>query len=634
MQWSFLDPPRLRPLFFPSITMRTSRLSLPLTMALLALALASASLIAGAPLPTIPSGGRDLLSNTAPAPVLPKEAGIATATKLRATDAPWAEFWRLEIARPPANSWSVQIGATVKSAITKGDKCLLLFYARSVGGPQAAGSANVEVRNPPEYPKLGQTEFRVGPQWEPVILSFVASDNGPEGKTGVAIHLGGAVQKLDIGGLTLLNYGPDFPWEKLPKPYVTYEGREENAPWRKEAFDRIEKLRKGDFTFALKDEDGNPLAKAEVHAVLKRHAFGFGSAVTAKWLADPSPDGDRYRAIVDECFSRVVFENDLKPGPWEAAKDPKTTGSYRKAWLDQSLDWLKARHFSVRGHYLCWGPFEDWSKKLKDQPEAIREKVLTHMREVVPAIGDRVTEWDALNHPAGWERGICIDTVLGGKFYTEVFQEARKLTKLPLWINEDQVFRPGRQQEEYFTIIEKLLADGVKIDGIGNQAHFHSSFLPSPTEMLANSDRFAKLVPALQLTEFDVNTNGDEQLAADFTRDILITTFSHPAYTGMVMWGFWENAHWKPETALWRKDWTEKPAAKAWRDLVGKQWRTDVTVKTDRIGKTNLRGFFGQYELTVKANGKTYVFDVALDHAARVPGMCYPMLRGSKTEAQ
>ena len=177
------------------------------------------------------------------------------------------------------------------------------------------------------------------------------------------------------------------------------------------------------------------------------------------------------------------------------------------------------------------------------------------MREMVPVVGDRVTEWDALNHPAGWEKGICIDTVLGSDFYTEVFKEARKLTKLPLWINEDQVFRPGRQQEEYYAGIQKLIADGVKLDGIGNQAHFHSSFLPSPREMLANSDRFAKLVPALQLTEFDVNTNGDEQLAADFTRDVLITTFSHPAYTGMVMWGFWEGAHWKPDTALWRKDW-------------------------------------------------------------------------------
>ena len=46
-----------------------------------------------------------------------------------------------------------------------------------------------------------------------------------------------------------------------------------------------------------------------------------------------------------------------------------------------------------------------------------------------------------------------------------------------------------------------------------------------------------------------------------------LACFSHEAYTGFVMWGFWEGAHWKPETALWRKDWTEKPAAKIWKVL-------------------------------------------------------------------
>lgn len=72
-------------------------------------------------------------------------------------------------------------------------------------------------------------------------------------------------------------------------------------------------------------------------------------------------------------------------------------------------------------------------------------------------------------------------------------------------------------------------------------------------ERLAHSDRFANLVPALQITEFDVGADGDEELAADFTRNALITTSSHPAYTGFVFWGFWEGAHWKPETARWRK---------------------------------------------------------------------------------
>ena len=543
--------------------------------------------------------------------MLPKEAGVATAERVQEAGAAWPEYWRIHVLNQPERTWSVQLTAPVTTPIAKGDKCLLLFYGRSLAD-KAVGSASVEVKSPPLYPKLAQTNFRLGTQWQPVVLAFTAPEDGPAGKCGVSIHLGAQMQKVDITGLRLINYGPDFPEDKLPRPVLTYEGREADAPWRKEAFARIEKHRKGDFTLQVVDAKGTPVPNARVQATLRRHEFGFGSAVNAKWLNDASADGERYRAIVDECFSRVVFENDMKPFAWKEANAPGASGTYRRQWLEQSLTWLAERRFTVRGHYLCWGPFEEWSEALKSNPEAIREKVLAYIGEILPAMGDRVAEWDALNHPVGWEKGMCIDTVLGFDFYVEVFKEARKLTKLPLWINEDQVFREGRQQEEYFDVIQKLLKAGVRPDGIGNQAHFDSSYLPSPEEMLANSDRFARLVPALELTEFDVQTNGDEQLAADFTRDILITTFSHPAYTGMVLWGFWEGAHWKPETALWRKDWSEKPAVSAWKALVCDQWRTKVALTTDDQGKAALRGFFGSYDLTVEWDGASQTCPVLL----------------------
>ncbi|MBK8094864.1 MAG: endo-1,4-beta-xylanase [Verrucomicrobiaceae bacterium] len=564
-----------------------------------------------------PLGGHDLLpsGNLAGSKVsAPKDGSVATFEIQRVGDVPWAEFWRVHVKQRPANSWSVQVVSDVRGAIAKGDACLLVFYARAVEGA-ASGFASVEAHKPPKFPKLGSTLFRAGTQWQPVVLPFTASDEGPEGKCAVSIHLGGEAQKVDIGGLRLLNYGPAFPLQKLPQPRFTYAGREPDATWRKAAHERIEKNRKATFSITLRDHEGKAITDTPVDVRLKRHSFGFGTVVTAKQLCDTSTDGERYRAIVDECFSRVVFENEMKRGPWQSAKDNTGSLGYRRAWLDQSLTWLAGRHFSVRGHYLCWGPFEQWSEKLKDQPQAIREGVLAHMRDIVPAMEQHVTEWDALNHPAGWEPQSTIDTVLGDAFYAEVFREAERLTALPLWINEDQVFRPGRQQEEYFQIIQKLLASGVKPAGLGNQAHFHFSYLPSPEEMLANSERFAQLVPALQITEFDVDTSGDEALAADFTRDALTMAFSHPAYTGFVLWGFWEGAHWKPATALWRKDWSEKPAAKVWRDLICNQWHTEEQVKSDEKGGVSFRGFFGIYEISIRTPSglRTLTVDLGAD---------------------
>jgi GH35 family endo-1,4-beta-xylanase len=422
--------------------------------------------------------------------------------------------------------------------------------------------------------------------------------------THASIAPGGKKQTLEIAGMRLLDYGPDFDMAKLPRPYIHYPGREADAPWRKQALERIERIRTTDIAVEVADAKGSPIPGANVAISLKRHSFAFGAAVKAKYIMGTDKKSAKYREILDQNFSAIVLENDLKPFAWDKgeANDGK---EYRREWTVGAMAWAKQHGMRVRGHYLCWGPWEPWSEKLKDQPQAIHDKVMSHLDEVLHGASGLPDEWDAVNHPVGWSSPrATVDQVVGPDFYAEVFKEARKRTGVPLFINEDQVFRPGRQQDEFYECIKDLIAKGVRPDGLGNQAHFHSSFLPGPEEMLRVSDRFAALVPNLELTEFDVNTNGDEELQADWLRDTLIMAYSHPAYTGVMLWVFWEGAGWKPETALWRTDWSEKPNAKAWRDLIGKTWSTQNSGTTDATGTFSTRGHRGLYEITVEAGGK------------------------------
>jgi GH35 family endo-1,4-beta-xylanase len=185
----------------------------------------------------------------------------------------------------------------------------------------------------------------------------------------------------------------------------------------------------------------------------------------------------------------------------------------------------------------------------------------------------------------------------------EVFSLAMEKTKLPMFINEDQIFRPGRQQDETYDYILGLQAEKFPVAGLGNQAHFDESFLPSPQELLEVTDRFAKIVPTQVITEFDITTTADEQLAADFTRDTMIACFSHPAYHGFILWGFWEGIHWKPEAASWNKDWSIRKRGEVLRDLIQKEWHTKVTIKTDAEGYATWRGFPGVY--TVQSGNTT-----------------------------
>jgi hypothetical protein len=99
---------------------------------------------------------------------------------------------------------------------------------------------------------------------------------------------------------------------------------------------------------------------------------------------------------------------------------------------------------------------------------------------------------------------------------------------------------------------------------------------------------------------------------AAYTRDFLIATFSHPSMAGFMMWGYWEGSHWRPRGAMIRTDWSPKPNLQAYKDLVFKEWWTDVSGKTGKQGTYAVRGFLGDYEIEVRAGGKTKTVKAAL----------------------
>jgi hypothetical protein len=63
---------------------------------------------------------------------------------------------------------------------------------------------------------------------------------------------------------------------------------------------------------------------------------------------------------------------------------------------------------------------------------------------------------------------------------------------------------------------------------------------------------------------------------------------------------------------MYRLNWKPKPNAKAYRDLVFHQWWTDEQRTTDAKGACAVRGFLGQYEITVEADGKTKIIPAKL----------------------
>jgi len=113
-------------------------------------------------------------------------------------------------------------------------------------------------------------------------------------------------------------------------------------------------------------------------------------------------------------------------------------------------------------------------------------------------------------------------------------------------------------------------------------------------------------------TAYEIPDGGrDEELQADYLRDIMTIAFSHPGVEAIVMWGFQERCHWRPAAALWRKDWSIKPAGEAWVDLVRGKWWTDETLTTDGKGIARARCFLGTHTIQVGNHRETTVISAA-----------------------
>ena len=216
-----------------------------------------------------------------------------------------------------------------------------------------------------------------------------------------------------------------------------------------------------------------------------------------------------------------------------------------------------------------------------------------------------MTNGTSINEP--YDNHDIID-ILGDHAMVDWFKTAHAIDpQARLFLNDYGVTEnngdDGAHMKAYEKTIRYLLDSGAPLGGLGFESHF-SQLLTSPDVVYKNLDRFAKFNLPLAVTEFDVGVD-DEQLQADYLRDYLTITFSHPAIHEFVMWGCWEGDHWIPSAAMFRKDWTVRPSAKVWRDLVYGQWWTRAKGATNANGDYKVRGFQGEYSITVQANGHT-----------------------------
>ena len=195
----------------------------------------------------------------------------------------------------------------------------------------------------------------------------------------------------------------------------------------------------------------------------------------------------------------------------------------------------------------------------------------------------------------------------GDDVMLEWFQAAREADpNAKLFINDYGILSGGglggRHRDHYDKIISFLLEKGAELDAIGLQGHVGMG-VTAPQDLRQILDRFGRFNKPIWITEYDMRVD-DEKMQADYTRDFLISIFSHESVQGFLMWGFWDGAHWGSNAPLFTRDWKLKPSGQVYRDLVWGQWRTWEKQTTGEAGVVTIPAFLGDYDIMVKYNNR------------------------------
>ena len=565
--------------------------------------------------PQLPPEAVALLPEALIAPKVVKPE-FGTIEKVESADAPTKFIFRATSPAKLEKSYELALNKSFTGAIAKDQVCLFVVKARTVESEMADGKGKITcaVQNTKDYKStvLWKTQI-IGKDWETTYFVFQAGNDLPEGVGNAKIAIGEQKQVIEVADIQVYRFPIGFDVFKAPQMKKTYAGRELDAPWRAEAEARIAKLRQGQLNVVVHDAAGKPIEGAKVTVRMKRHLFGFGSAVDVNMLSGlgfkiTEQDQIKYRNTVDELFSRVVPESGLRVGniegatdptkPWEAANRLRT-----QAAVQWTLQWAKDKKMTSRGHYLSWGYLEPWAAEevKKGGPAGLMTRYDQHWAFALPFAAPYVDEWDALNHPVPFVEADALYNIVGPDVYPDIYAKIRKQTDKLLFVNED-TFNPDRTAG-FDKHMKHLIAKGQTPDGCGFQSHFSDYAIPSIDDEWKIYQHFGSMVKHLTVTEYDFQTL-DDQLHADHMRDMLTLCYSHPQMTGFVIWGFWEKRHWKPTAAMFKADWTERPAVKVWRDLVKTKWWTTANLVTDAKGEAPLSAYYGWYELTVEKDGK------------------------------
>jgi endo-1,4-beta-xylanase len=227
-------------------------------------------------------------------------------------------------------------------------------------------------------------------------------------------------------------------------------------------------------------------------------------------------------AIVARQFSQISPENLLK---WEVVHPEP--GRYDFAPADRYVELGRKLGMFVVGHVLVWHQqtpawvFAGEDGKMLNREAALR-RLREHIATVVGRYRGRIGGWDVVNEALeedGTPRHTPWLEAIGEDYIEKAFTFAHEADpQAELYYNDYNLWKPAKR-DAAIRLVQGLRAKGLRVDGIGEQAHWGIDDPPlAAIDAELGAMRAAGLVPLITELDMDVLPRDPDMWGADLSK--------------------------------------------------------------------------------------------------------------------
>ncbi|WP_233530584.1 endo-1,4-beta-xylanase [Gelidibacter salicanalis] len=200
-------------------------------------------------------------------------------------------------------------------------------------------------------------------------------------------------------------------------------------------------------------------------------------------------------------FNSITPENDMK---WEQIHPQKDTFYFDVA--DKYVALGQKNNMNIVGHTLVWhSQLAPWMQDVKDSI-TMAKNIENHINTIVKRYKGKIDTWDVVNEALNEDGSLRTShfyEVMGDNYIALAFNLAAKADPdAKLVYNDYNLWKPEKRAG-VVRLVKKLQEQGIKIDGVGMQAHW-SLEGPSIEDIENSIIAYSNLGVKISFTELDV----------------------------------------------------------------------------------------------------------------------------------